>query len=378
MTEKNQWISAHAAAHFEAYDGFVPYSTRCTTSFRIPVAVSGQRVRLVLTERMGSQSMTYGRVMVSAEGQCREVLFGGAGKVTVPADNSETVSDPIDLPVRAGGFVTLWMYTEGPFPSRTATPLECRWVEGEQCGTDFGTDSASGCPLCGYSRLEVETSDGDACAIAAFGDSITAMNLWTAPLGESISRVRPQTALLNLGIGGCRLLRDSFIPEHPGTVFYGRAGLSRFEEDCLAQKGLRGIIIALGINDIGAPGEDPARNRPMSELPSLEDMIAGYTDLVSRCRRSGLKAACATITPLKGVDTYTPERDRLRCAVNHWIRSCGLFDTVLDFDAVVGQGEDMPLRPEYDSGDHIHPSPAGGRAMADSVNVPSLLAALLG
>lgn len=378
MTQNKQWISAQAASHFEAYEGFVPYGTHCTICFRIPIAISGERVRLALTERMGSQAVTYGRIVVGVGEQRREVLFDGSGRVTVPADNSETVSDPIDLPVQAGEHLTLWLYIDGSCPSRTVTPLECRWTEGEQCGDYFGADSFPGCPLCGYSRLEVETADEQACAIAAFGDSITAMALWTAPLSEKISRVRPRTALLNLGIGGCRLLRDSFIPEHPETVFYGRAGLRRFEEDCLAQNGLRGIIIALGINDIGAPGEDPARNRPMSELPTLDEMIAGYTDLVSRCRRSGLKVACATITPLKGVDTYSPEKDRLRCAVNQWIRTCGLFDAVLDFDAVVGQGEDMPLRPEYDSGDHIHPSPVGGKAMADSVDVGALLTALIG
>jgi lysophospholipase L1-like esterase len=53
-------------------------------------------------------------------------------------------------------------------------------------------------------------------------------------------------------------------------------------------------------------------------------------------------------------------------AVNAWIRSH--FDAVLDFDAVVRDpARSDHLAAAYDSGDGLHLSPAGYRALADAV-----------
>jgi lysophospholipase L1-like esterase len=55
--------------------------------------------------------------------------------------------------------------------------------------------------------------------------------------------------------------------------------------------------------------------------------------------------------------------------LNQWIRTGGAFDAVVDFDAAV-RDHDHPtqLRAEYDSGDHIHPSDVGYKAMADAID----------
>ena len=58
------------------------------------------------------------------------------------------------------------------------------------------------------------------------------------------------------------------------------------------------------------------------------------------------------------------EADRI--AVNAWIR--GHFDAVLDFDAVVRDpARPDHLLPAYDTGDHLHLSPAGYRALAAAI-----------
>jgi lysophospholipase L1-like esterase len=54
--------------------------------------------------------------------------------------------------------------------------------------------------------------------------------------------------------------------------------------------------------------------------------------------------------------------------VNEWIRAPGHFDAVIDFDRVLRDPHNPPrLLPAYDSGDHLHPSPAGYRAMAEAI-----------
>jgi lysophospholipase L1-like esterase len=54
--------------------------------------------------------------------------------------------------------------------------------------------------------------------------------------------------------------------------------------------------------------------------------------------------------------------------VNQWIRAAGHFDAVIDFDNVLRDPQHpSQLLPAYDSGDHLHPSPAGYKAMGDAV-----------
>jgi lysophospholipase L1-like esterase len=74
--------------------------------------------------------------------------------------------------------------------------------------------------------------------------------------------------------------------------------------------------------------------------------------------------------PFKG-DTlgfYSEENERKRSALNHWIRTSGEYDGVIDFDAATRAPADpLRLNPAYDSGDHLHPNDAGMAAMAAAV-----------
>jgi lysophospholipase L1-like esterase len=56
--------------------------------------------------------------------------------------------------------------------------------------------------------------------------------------------------------------------------------------------------------------------------------------------------------------------------VNTWIRTSGAFDAVIDFDAALRDpAQPDRLSPAYDSGDHLHPSSAGYKAMAEMVDL---------
>jgi lysophospholipase L1-like esterase len=71
-----------------------------------------------------------------------------------------------------------------------------------------------------------------------------------------------------------------------------------------------------------------------------------------------------------GSDYYHPgplsEADRQ--AVNQWIRAAGHFDAVIDFDSVVRDPQRPErLLPSFDCGDHLHPSPAGYKAMGEAI-----------
>jgi lysophospholipase L1-like esterase len=70
--------------------------------------------------------------------------------------------------------------------------------------------------------------------------------------------------------------------------------------------------------------------------------------------------------PRCGSRRFTWQADRQ--TLNAWIRAPGNFDAVIDFDAVMRDpAQPDRLKPALDSGDHLHPSLAGYRAMAEAV-----------
>ena len=54
--------------------------------------------------------------------------------------------------------------------------------------------------------------------------------------------------------------------------------------------------------------------------------------------------------------------------MNEWIRTSGAFDAVIDFDAALRDPADPTrIRPEADTGDHLHPNAQGHRLMGEAV-----------
>jgi lysophospholipase L1-like esterase len=153
--------------------------------------------------------------------------------------------------------------------------------------------------------------------------------------------------------------------------------MARFDQDVLAQPGVKTVIVFMGINDIGWPGSPFA---PHDAQLRAQQLIAGYKQLIAKARMHKLRVIGATLPPFEGAlrgtpfeGHYSPHKDALRLTVNQWIRSAGAFDHVVDFDALL-RDPDNPSRllPKYDSGDHLHPGDAGYKAMADAFDLDSL------
>ncbi|MDB5931860.1 MAG: lipase, partial [Polaromonas sp.] len=114
--------------------------------------------------------------------------------------------------------------------------------------------------------------------------------------------------------------------------------------------------------------------------PSADALIAGYRQLVARAHARGVRVVGATLTPFEGAlpgtpldNYYQPHKDALRQQINAWIRSSGEFDTVADFDKLAHDPvHPARLRPEFDSGDHLHPGDRGNQAMADALDLDAL------
>ena len=141
----------------------------------------------------------------------------------------------------------------------------------------------------------------------------------------------------------------------------------------LTQAGVRAIILTEGINDVGA------------ESAEARDVIGVHEQLIAQAHAAGLPIYGGTMVPFGGSDARyggnygTTAADDQRRAVNDWIRTSGAFDGVIDFDAALRDPRDRGrLLPVHDSGDHLHPSDAGYRKMAETVDLDMLLRGPLG
>jgi lysophospholipase L1-like esterase len=161
--------------------------------------------------------------------------------------------------------------------------------------------------------------------------------------------------LMNAGIAGNRVLSNA-------AFAVGVNALARFDHGVLAQPGVTHVVFMEGINDIGQARENPT--------PSAEDVIAGHKQLIERAHARGLKIYGATLTPFYGAAYYTEVGEAKRQAVNQWIRTSKAYDGVIDFDkAIRDPNEPKKVLAKYDSCDHLHPSDAGYKAMADSIDL---------
>ena len=145
-------------------------------------------------------------------------------------------------------------------------------------------------------------------------------------------------------------------------------GAHRFQHE-VPTDGADAVIIQQGINDIIHPvGTEVNVFRPMSDLPTVEELIEGLKTYITQAREMGLKVYVGTLIPMGGWRTDAPFRQEMRHAYNDFIRTTDLIDGCLDFDAALRDPERPDwFLPEYDSGDHLHPSKKGYERMAAEV-----------
>ena len=201
--------------------------------------------------------------------------------------------------------------------------------------------------------------------LACFGDSIVQQGNWTVPLRKLLAKRYPgEVSLCNLGIGGNRLLGDA-APSTKGL--YGLAGVRRFAREVLELQGLRYVVLALGVNDIGLPGYEGV---PNTDLPGLPAYSAAMQELADSLHAQGVRVYAATLTPRTLQPPFDEEREALRQMFNEWIRSAACFDAVLDFDKALRREDGLPgMKDRYALADGLHPSPYGGLWMAKSIDL---------
>ena len=357
--------------------GFVHFSNQTLRQI-VHSSIGGSRVRVVLSNRYGTAPLAIGAAHVALRDKeasiqaasARQLTFSGRPTFTIPP-GAVVYSDPVNLTVPQMSDLAIDLF----LPGDTNTPAPLTMHTGafqtsyvSETGNHAGaaklpTASTTQNWFIVY-RVDV-AAPASVGGLVVFGDSITdgtrstpdTNNRWPDRLvRRMLSQSRPlQMGLMNAAIAGNRVLSDAAFQA-------GINALARFEHDVAAQPGVTHVVFMEGINDIGQARENPA--------PSAEDVIAGHKQIIERAHARGLKIYGATLTPFYGAAYYTEVGEAKRQAVNEWIRNSRAYDGVIDFDkATRDPGDPKKFLAAYDSCDHLHPSDAGYKAMADTIDL---------
>lgn len=352
----------------------------------VHVSVGGEQVRVHLSNAagMGPLHVTAAHIAMPISPAAAKIdpttdhalTFHGRPDVTIPP-GAEYISDPITLHVAALSNLAVTLHLDQAPMGQTGHPGS--HADSYVLHGDHVADAdLPGAKMVEHwymlAGVDVATTSVPN-TVVAFGDSITdghastvnGNDRWPDDLAVRLQAdaATKNIGVLNEGIGGNRLLLYGL----------GPAALARFNSDVLAQAGVRTVIVLEGVNDIGVLTHD--HDVPAAEHEAMvQNILGAYQQIITRAHAHGIRVIGATITPYQGSDYYHPgpasEADRQ--AINAWIRTPGHFDAVVDFDQITRDpAHPARLLPAYDSGDHLHPSPAGYKAMAAAIPLEQLI-----
>ena len=359
-------------------DSLTPSFQNQTIVQLVRLSAGGTRLRIRFSNEYGGKPLALGAARVALagadgapiSGSDHALTFSGRPSAIIPA-GAPLFSDPVDLPTKAlmKLRVTLYLPEAVQQCSCHATGGQHPMVspEGDYTTRVFAPKPKFGGTYRAFlSAVDVESARSGP-VIVAFGDSITdgyrstddTDRRWPDRLAERLLAASPgrQAAVVNAGISGNRVLGDG----RPPLIFFGQSALARFDRDVLSVPGATHLIVLEGVNDIGGGAASP---------PTVEDLIAGYRQLIARAHAHGLKVIGGTILPYEGAAYFHPAGEAVRQKVNAWIRTGGEFDHVIDFDAAMRDpAHPSRLDAALQSGDWLHPNDAGYRKMGDAIDL---------
>ncbi len=386
MTASAEWVatwtaSPHAPLSTEGAFGAASYDN-VTLSQILRVSEGGERLRVRFTNRYGPAPLIIGAarvVRIDDAGEeiprtSRGLTFGGDAAAVIPR-GAPFASDTVQLAVPDLSRLKVEFYLPKP-----TGPCTCHLTgvdelavspPGNYVGKAF-TPASKAQFRAFLSVVEIDSPRALG-TIVAFGDSITdgvgstagANRRWPDILANRLQAAGRHWAVANAAISGNRILS-------PGM---GESALARFDEDVLSLPNVKYIIVFEGVNDIGNRFGQRGPNQP--NIPGLdqpeitvEQMIAGYRQLIARAHDKGIKVIGSPIGPYKGASYWSEEGEAARQKINDWILKGGAFDGTVRLDtAFADPSNPLQMREGYHMGDHLHGSDAGLKAVGDFIDL---------
>ena len=381
-----KWVASWTAAPHAPLGTTGPFAAadynNVTIAQILRITEGGTSVRVTFSNRYGPHPLTIGAARVvqiddagnEVPGTSRMLTFGGDPSAVIPRGapfKSDAVAVKLPdlarlkvemyLPEATGpctchltGQDDLLVSPPGNFVGKPFTPVEKKQFRAFLSGVEVDSPDALG-------------------TIVAYGDSITdgvgstpgKNRRWPDILADRLQAAGKEWAVANEAISGNRVLS-------PGM---GESALSRFDEDVLSLPNVKYILVFEGVNDIGNRFGKRSPNQPnfpgLDQDPiTVEQMIAGYKQIIARAHEKGIKVLGSPIGPYKGASYWSEEGEAARQKINDWILHGGAFDGVFRLDTAFADPADpRQYREGYHMGDHLHGSDAGLKAAGDSIDL---------
>jgi len=380
-TKYTKWVACWGNATSITDRKEAVYAKDITLRYPMRICFSGSHLRLRFSNLTGTEPITLTRVFVTKEDTEKPyspipVTFDGKTHLTL-APGKESESDAVACEIVAGQTISVSIYLGDYTQMNAGTLITGPLSKGRYAYGDFAAQRELPMDLTRNTNwfyflntIDILTEEKNH-ALVCYGDSITAQS-WPDYLSERAwNEGYHDVSIIRRAVSGTRILRQYDCITYQA---YGLKGATRFPIE-LNVSGAEAVIIQHGINDIIHPvGVDINPFRPWSDMPTVQDLIQGTTDIyLSHARQLGLKVWSGTLLPIYGWRTYNEERDQMRQEFNQWLRTSPLFDGCVDFDlAVRDAAHPKSFAPGFDSGDHLHPSEAAYKAMAECVPVSLL------
>lgn len=362
------------------------YAKNMTLRYPVFAPFSGEALRFTFDNYCGNEAVTItkatvalaacditGKISLScpiAGDTLKDITFSDEASVTLPA-HARVVSDAVSLSVPAGATLCVSIYFSDFTLMQSAVlitgPLSKGYfsIGDETASAELPMDTTKSTNWFYFlSNIDIFTAPENH-AIICYGDSITAQS-WPDYLTLRLREMgASHTSVIRRAASGTRILRQYDCITYDS---YGLKGSNRFHHE-IPTAGADTLIIQQGINDIIHPvGTDVNPFRPMSDLPTAAELIDGLKWYIEQARNYHQKVYLGTLLPIYGWRTYAPFREDLKNEVNEWIRSAKEIDGCIDFDlALRDEANPAAFREGFDSGDHLHPSGAAYRKMAEIV-----------
>ena len=367
MEHTNHWVSVWGNAVSVAENRPERYAKNITIRYPIHIPFSGEALRLTFDNYCGTEAVVLTKVTVFYGGRFYPVTLYGRRDMPIGAGGRIT-TDPLPIRLNEGEIIQVSFYL-GDFTLMRSVVYTCGplseglYANGDETETaHISIETSRKTHLCYFLSNVSVLTESEKRAVVCYGDSITAQD-WPDHLAlRCFTEGYGDTAIIRRATSGSRILRQYDCLTYES---YGLSGKNRFHHE-VPTDGADTVIIQQGINDIIHPvGEAVNVFRPMSDLPTVDELIEGLKTYIKKARAFGYRVYVGTLLPMGGWRTDAPFRQEMRHAYNDFIRTTDLIDGCIDFDKALRDPERPDwFLPEYDSGDHLHPSAAGYKRMA--------------